>query len=288
MLNRFHLHIYLSVTLFIMLSLVTVSHAAIMMSGKLSYNYDTSPGSTETGTIDLRNSGKEAAEVKLYQEDAPINQEGKVEFVATGEKTHARSNANWLRLSTDRIILQPNQKQTVSYTITVPNDKKLKGSYWSVIHLEPVSKNSPESDLKQATNDDKKTGKKDITFRIQQKMRYAVQIRTHIGDDSAANLVFSDPKINKDDKGERHFYIDIKNTDIRYSRPELHVDVFDKKGTFVKKLEGKTRGLYPQARKTFDVDMSSLAPGQYKGLIAAEDDVTGQIFGSDINLTVNP
>lgn len=263
---------------------MTVSHATIMMSGKLSYNYNTSAGNTITGSIELRNAGKEAAEVKLYQEDAPINADGKMAFVPTGKTSHVRSNAAWLSLSSDRLVLPPNKSQLVTYTIDVPNNQALKGSYWSVIHIEPVSKKSPESQLAQQDNENKK----DITFRIQQKMRYAVQIRTHIGDDNAANLVFSEPKIDKDDKGERHFYIDIENKNIQYSSPALRLDVFDQKGNLVKKLEGKTRGLYPQAKKTFAVNMAGLKPGQYKGLVAAEDNFTGQIFGSDINLTVKP
>lgn len=263
-------------------SLISFSQAAIMMKGKLSYSYNTNPGNTITGTIELRNAGKEAAEVKFYQEDARINKDGKVEFVATGGTSHSRSNATWVRLNTDRIVLPAGKSQTVVYTIDVPNDSKLKGSYWSVIHVEPVSKKSPESQLAQQSTD------KDITFRIQQKMRYAIQIRTHIGTDNKANLVFSAPNIDKNAQGKRHFYIDIENTNIQYSRPEFSLDVFDKKGNLLKKLEGKSRGLYPQAKKTFTVNISALAPGQYKGLIAAEDDFTGQVFGSDINLTVNP
>ncbi|MGB5597567.1 MAG: hypothetical protein WBM66_02535 [Thiothrix litoralis] len=255
------------------------AQAAVMLSGGLSHEYTLNPGGTVTGMLELKNTGNEPAEVKIYQEDVKVNADGSTQYTP-GNGSHQRSNANWIALGTDRVILDPGASQNVPYTLHVPNSK-LQGSYWSMLMLEPVSKTSRESQLAQTPTD-----KPSLT--IHQKVRYAVQILTNIGNQGSSNLTFAAPAVARDAQGVRWFSVDVSNTGTRQSRPKVSLDVFDANGNSVGKFEAETHGLYTGEREAFNINLNNLQPGNYKALLAAEDNNSGQMFGSDINLNIQP
>ncbi len=275
-----HLTIKLAATALLCLPWLP-AQATVMLAGGLSHEYKLQPGGTMTGQLELRNTGKQPVEIKLYQEDVRIRADGSTEYVP-GSGSHARSNAAWISLPTDRIVLAPGAKQPIAYTLQVPNQANLAGSYWSSLVLEPVSNRSPESQLKTPQSPDKP----DIT--IQQRVRYAVQVVTNIGNQGQANLTFSPPKISKTAKGQRQFQVDVRNTGNQFSRPKVWLDVFSPQGQEMGRFEADTHGLYAGERESFQLNIASLPPGQYKGLLAAEDNGSGQVFGSDINLNIQP
>lgn len=258
----------------------TPAQAAVMLSGGLSHEYTVNPGSTVTGTLELRNTGNEPAEVKIYQEDVKVKADGSTEYTP-GSGSHARSNAGWIALGSDRVILDPGASQSIPYTLRIPQGGNLQGSYWSMLMLEPVSKSSRESQLAAPASD-----KPSLT--IHQKVRYAVQILTDVGNQGTTNLSFATPQIARDAQGQRLFNIDVNNTGTRHSRPKVWLDVFDANGSSIGKFEADTHGLYAGERETFAINLNSLQPGNYKALMAAEDNRSGQVFGSDINLTIQP
>lgn len=258
---------------------VNPAHAAVMLSGGLSHEYSVNPGSSVSGVLELKNTGNEPTEVKIYQEDVKVNADGSTEYVH-GNGSHKRSNANWINLSTDRIMLSPGASQSVPYTLQVPSSD-LSGSYWSMVMLEPVSNKSRESQLAAP-----ETEKPSLT--IHQKVRYAVQILTNVGNQGAANLAFDPPNVEKDANGNRFFNVAIRNTGTHHSRPEVWLDVFNAQGDNIGKLAAETHGLYSGEREMFNINLDSLKVGSYKALLAAKDNNSGQVFGSDINLTVQP
>lgn len=253
------------------------AYAAVMLNGGLSHEYTVNPGGTVSGVLELKNTSNEPAEVKIYQEDVKVKADGSTEY-APGTGSHARSNANWISLGTDRVMLAPGASQTVAYTLQVPGGN-VSGSYWSMLMLEPVSNKSPESQLAPATSDKP-------TLTIHQKVRYAVQVLTNVGNQAAANLVFDAPQVAKDSQGGRAFHVNVKNTGTRHSRPKVWLDVFSTDGNNVGKFEADTHGLYANEREAFSIALNDLQPGNYKALLAAEDNNGGQVFGSDVNLTI--
>jgi hypothetical protein len=254
------------------------AQAAVMLSGGLTHEYNVNPGSTVSGVLELKNTGNEAAEVKIYQEDVKVNAAGSTEYTP-GNGSHARSNANWINLGTDRVTLAPGASQSVPYTLQVPGGN-LQGSYWSMLMLEPVSNSSRESQLAPQTE------KPGLT--IHQKVRYAVQVLANVGNQATANLKFEAPQVTKDGKGGRAFHVAIANTGNRHSRPKVWLDVFGADGSNAGKFSAETHGLYAGEREMFSINLSDLSPGNYKALLAAEDNNNGQMFGSDINLTIKP
>lgn len=255
------------------------AHAAVMLTGGLSHEYTVNPGGTVSGVLELKNTGKEAAEVKIYQEDVKIQADGSTEY-APANGSHNRSNAKWINIGTDRVMLEPGASQSVPYTLQVP-DGNLSGSYWSMLMLEPVSNKSRESQLAAPATDKP-------TLTIHQKMRYAVQVLTTVGNQGKANLTFDVPNVEKDGNGGRAFNFAMRNTGTRHSRPKVWLDVFSSSGESIGRFEAETRGLYNGEREAFSIPLNKLSPGSYKALLAAEDNNSGQMFGSDVNLTIQP
>lgn len=255
------------------------AHAGVMLTGGLTHEYNVNAGSSVNGALELKNMGNEPAEVKIYQEDIKIKADGETEY-APGTGNHPRSNAGWLSLGTDRVTLAPGSSQTIPYTLKVPAGDELQGSYWSMLMVEPVSSSSRESQLAPAND------KPSLT--IQQKVRYAIQVLTNIGNQGAANLTFADPKVARNEQGTRQLSVNITNTGNLYSRPKVWLDVFDAQGTSKGKLSAEAHGLYAGERETFAIALNDLQPGNYKALLAAEDNNSGQVFGSDIQLAIQP
>lgn len=248
------------------------ANADVMLNGDLTQEFNVTPGQTINGVLELSNSGRETAEVKIYQEDSAPD---------GGNRGHGRSNKSWIRLSSDRVVLPPNGRQKVAYTLQVPAGSSV-GTFWSMVMLEPVSADSREAQAPQPSNDPDK-----FTVHIEQNVRYAVAILTHIGN-GAANLVFANPKVEKNEKGQRVLGIDVQNTGNRHSRPVVTLEVFSANGQPVASLKGESMGLVPGGKKRFEVNLSSLKPGTYKSLLAAEDKNSGKSFGADVALTVQP
>jgi hypothetical protein len=251
---------------------VSLSEAAVILTGGLTHQHEVAGGQQITGMFHLRNNGRAPAEIKLYQEDSAPR---------AGNKAHSRSNKAWIRLSTDRLLLAPGASRKITYTLHVPKDAR-QGTYWSLIHLEPVSKKSRESQVKKKPNDGKS-----FTVSVLKKIRYAVNIMAHI-QGGRPNLVFSAPKIDNDPKGSKRFSMAIQNTGNRFSRPVISLEVFNSAGKAIRTLKGDSRGVYPSIKKRYTVKLTGLAPGQYKALFVAEDSHSGKTFGANVNLTVKP
>lgn len=146
--------------------------------------------------------------------------------------------------------------------------------------LEPVSNKSRESQLAAP-----ETEKPSLT--IHQKVRYAVQILTNVGNKERL-ILHSIPPTWKKMPTVIAFNVAIRNTGTRHSRPEVWLDVFNAQGDNIGKLAAETHGLYSGEREMFNINLDSLKVGSYKALLAAKDNNSGQVFGSDINLTVQP
>ncbi len=264
----------------LLFSVFNAAQAAVMLTGGLSHEYNLQPGGSVSGVLELRNAGKEYAEVKIYQEDVRISPQGKPEFVP-GTGGHARSNANWIDLEKDRVVLAPGARQKIAYTLNVPQHNVKPGSYWSSLMLEPIAKQSAESRLyPQDPN------KPDI--KIQQTVRYAVRVLTDIGNQGGADLSIEPPRIEKSAAGERWFSVDIRNQGNRFTRPNVWLDVFDQQGIKIGKFTAQPHAMYAGEKENFRINIAGLRAGSYKGLLAAEDNRSGQVFGSDIKLNIKP
>jgi hypothetical protein len=146
--------------------------AGISIEGGLTHEKVSTVGDTYQGEIAIRNQEDTPQELKIYQTDYRFNYEGETIYGEPGKD--ARSNARWITFSPSRLTIPPKEKAIISYTIIVPGDQPLVGTFWSMLMIEGLPMGSQESAI------DKK--EKKLSMGITQIMRYAVQVVTHIGD----------------------------------------------------------------------------------------------------------
>lgn len=241
--------------------------AGIMLTGGYTHTHELASGGVARGLFTLKNTGKKAAEVKLYMEDSQ------------NAKRNGHSNLSWVSLSLNHLIIPPGGAKNVTYTINSPSGKV--GTYWSSLIVEPINNTSRESEQRNPN--------KQITVSIEQIIRHAITIVTNFKG-GQANVVFSAPKMERDPKtGKRMFSLVAYNTGTAWVGQGVQswIDVYDNKGNSLGKLRGKSKGLFPKVKKRFSVDINQLKSGQYKGLFAIAPK-NGQMFGADVNINIQP
>jgi P pilus assembly chaperone PapD len=249
------------------------SHAAIIVTGSLTHELEVAPGGSYEASIDVLNQGNDPQEVRAYQTDYSFSADGSVMYGDPGKLT--RSNARWLTVSPRQFTIPPNETMQIRLTVQVPNDAAMTGTYWSVVMVEPVPPGSPES----SSPAPKQTG-----MGINQVLRYAVQVVTHLGSSGTRQLKFSQLRLTAEND-KRFLVVDVQDTGERWLRGSLSVDLFDSAGKHVVKLDGGTQRMYPGTSVRFSVDLAGVQEAAYKALIVV-DCGGNDVFGANVNLVL--
>lgn len=245
----------------------------IGLVGDLVHQFTVAPGQVYEGLLVLTNPGDEPEEVRLYQYDYVSDAEGRGVYSEPGK--HPRSNAAWLRLGQDRVVVPPGQQVAVAYTVRVPQDATLKGTYWSVIIVEPVEAN--------VTAPAEASPGPRIAMR--QVWRYAVHVVTDIGATGQVRLTFAQPRLVKDREGNFVFQVDLVNDGERWLQPAVWLELYDQRGASVGRFEGLYRRLYPGSSGRQRIPLGRLTPGSYQALLVA-DNGDAQVFAARYTFTV--
>lgn len=250
--------------------------AGIHVEGSLYQEKNTSPGAVYRGTIAIRNSGGTPVQAKLYGTDYSFAADGSNQYGAPGKLP--RSNGGWLRLSQEQLTIPAQGVASVQYEVSVPADDTLKGSYWSMIMIEPLS--AAES------ADDPALKKGQARAALTAVTRYAVQIASDIGETGRRELRFDNPRLVESRDGKKILTVDVGNTGERSLNPQISLDLHSAEGGAVRKVTGSRQRLYPASSARFQLDVSTIPAGAYRALVTADaggDDV----FGSQFELTIH-
>ena len=152
---------------FILLFLFLITQCDALQVGDLSYIEVFKSGESRQVKVTLTNDTDHSEIVNFTLSDYGCNPEGQHFFESPG--TFPRSNASWITLNSLREEIPANSKSDMYFTINAPNDPNLKGSYWSVLLIEPAD---PIQTLK-----DSKDG-----LQLFVKIRFAYHIVTNIGE----------------------------------------------------------------------------------------------------------
>ncbi len=239
--------------------------------GELTQQFTLAPGARIRGEIRIENQGDEAGDVKIYLADYLHYSDGRNLFTKPG--TVERSNTPWFSLSPSQSIIQPKEILKVEYTISVPADPKLRGTYWSLIMIEPVPK---------ALLTPPPASKEEATMQVVTVIRHAVQMITNIGKDGEAKIVFKDRQLVKEE-GRRVLKLDLENTGEKFLVPHVWAELFDAKGQSTGQIDGSNSRIYPGCSARFEMDLSKLAPGSYKAVVVA-DNGDENVFGANYTL----
>ena len=247
--------------------------AQVSIVGELSQDKDVKPGSEYSGSVVIRNDTNEPQEAKVYQTDYSFQWNGSNNYGDPG--TLPRSNARWITFSPSFVTLPPLGTVTVNYTLTIPKDTVLSGTYWSMLMVEGVPRGSAESSMPQK---DQKA-----QMGIMQTIRYGIQIASTIANTGSKKIRFLAANIFAKEDGKRILQIDIENTGDIGIRPDVYVELFSDQGVSLGKFPGVKYRMYPGTSVRQSIDVSSIAKGTYKALVVVD---TGgdDVFGSQYTL----
>ena len=124
-------------TLFFIFLITCGADANVSVDGALVYERTAKAGETYLGFIIIKNTSDEPQEAKIYLAYYLFFFDGKVNYGEPGKDP--RSNANWITFSPHQPIIPANDNLEVRYTIKVPDNKSLSGTYWSLLMVEGIS-----------------------------------------------------------------------------------------------------------------------------------------------------
>jgi hypothetical protein len=228
-------------------------------------------GETYTGRIVISNPTTSPQAVRIYQTDYSFKADGTSEFPDPGSTP--RSNAKWVVPQTQRITVPPRSEVTVPYTVVVPQNDSLRGTYWSQIMVE-AAESAPGSANGRGSQ---------AQVGIGSIIRYGIQVATHIGASGARSIKFEKPTAGHDSTGSATLDLDVISTGERGVRPKFSAEVYDATGA-VKAKASQTRGLvYPATSFRQHFDFGSLPAGTYKVVVFA-DIGAPQVFASQFTI----
>lgn len=247
------------------------AHAQVSVRGDLHRELEVLPGTTHSGTIVLENYDTKPAEVKLYQTDYRTESPGQNFYETPG--SHPRSNAGWISISPMRFTIPAGETYSVTYVLEVPADPDLTGSYWSVLMIEAIPPESPES----AEADPNQSTVGIITV-----IRYAFGFVTHIGTTGTAQPEIVNATLTLVD-GTPTLGVDVMNAGTRVLLLEIHAELYDAQGALVATREGVGRRSYPGSTRRHDIPLGDIPTGPYTALVII-DAGYNNVFGASLSI----
>lgn len=253
-----------------LLVLSTVASAGVNVEGSLSEERAAQPGEIYRGTLAIRNSGAMPIEVKIYQTDYSFDANGRNDYAAPGSLP--RSNARWIRPGQPQFRIAPGQTVQAPYEVRVPDVRSLKGTYWSMLMVEPL-----------APSESAATAEKN-TVQLAQVIRYAVQIVTEVGTGAEPALTFSRPAADVL-KERKIFSLDVGNNGERWIRSRFWLELHAIDGRPVAKIDGERHRIYPGTSIRARFDITAVPPGRYRALLVA-DGAGDDLYGTELQIDV--
>jgi len=261
------------IILFLLLSFQT-SYGSVVVVGGLTHEKSAKPGETYQGILFLKNDDDTPSEVRLYLTDYTYSADGKSVYGKPG--TESRSNAEWITFSPQRLIIAPKDTTPVNYTVKVPDKADVKGTYWSMLMVEPLAE-TPAPDVS-------KTGKEKAKVGIQTLIRYGIQMITQMPENGEKNLSFPDKRLLTKE-GRILFQLDVANTGERSVSPLIWAELYNKDGAYIGRYESRRMRILPGCSVCHEVDLTGVPKGNYKALVVA-DNGDENVFGAEYNLSI--
>lgn len=245
------------------------SPAQIAVVGNTVEERVSAPGESYVGTIVVRNLTPQDQPVRIYQTDYLFFADGTSHFGETGSA--ARSNGGWITPTVRSLLVPPASEMTVSYTVRVPANDSLVGTYWSAIMVEGA-----------ATEAGRSSGARPQVG-VGAVVRYAVQVATHIRASGSRKVSFADSRFLTNPDSSQSFELDVKNEGDRAYRPALWIEVYDEQGTLRANARQERGLLYPGTSLKQTFALGRLPAGVYRAIVFA-DSGEDAVFASQFTL----
>lgn len=239
----------------------------------LTHEAKAGPGQTYETVIIVKNFGDQQARIKVYQADYHFYSDGRQLYSEPGKLE--RSNADWITFYPRNELLSPQESVELKCVVNIPEEGALCGTYWSLLMVEPVPDTQTGVDAAQ---------KEQVSYGINQVLRYAIQIITHIQETGIRQIKFADTVLMKEDE-RTILQVDVENTGERWLRPVLYVELYGEQGEHMGKYEGGKWRIYPGTSVRYRVDLKTLNAGNYKAMIIV-DNLDEYVFGAEYDLKI--
>ncbi|OJU80001.1 MAG: hypothetical protein BGO10_06840 [Chlamydia sp. 32-24] len=237
-----------------------------VIQGELFFSKDVQPKQKLQSSITLSNDQAIPKEIHLKLVDYSYNANGETFFLKPGTLT--RSNAAWIKLQKDHVILPPHSTQEIFYTIHVPNDPLLQGTYWSLILVEPQINALP-------------TPNEQLNLLVQ--VRYGFQILCHIGQ-GIGKLKFIKKELQTREN-KSFITFDVHNSGEIYLKPKIILKIFDEQGKLFKTFSTNEEKIYPETSVRYSIELKGLPSNTYTAF-SILDAGKKQIFTEQFKLQV--
>jgi hypothetical protein len=253
---------------------ITPVAAQVSVEGNTVREHQAQPGDTYSGSFVVVNSSDEPQQAKLYQTDYFTSADGTNLYGAPG--TSPRSNARWVGMPSLALVIPPRSSREVSFSVTVPTGSTLAGTYWSMVMVEGVPRGSSESTLPDVAHHK-------VQAAVVARIRYAVQIVTHVGGDARVQAKFEAPAVHASADGTKVLQLDVLNTGVRSFTPAFALELFAQDGTRVKAASAAREITYPGTSIRQQFNLGALPPGTYRALVTL-DAGADAVFGAQYTL----
>lgn len=234
------------------------------------------PGETVEGYIIAQNTEEITQEVVLKKGDFRIREDETMQFLMEKDPENEWSMQDWVELTDNNVILEPNQGQRLKYTVTIPGDAKSQSYYGTIF----VSSRTPGTES---------GGGVGISTNI------AHLILLEVTGDLKTDIELQSFTIDKKQYGtaekEVRFETVLFNSGNTHTAPSGTITIKDSENTFIDEFfinEDKFNSL-PSRQKTI-VERWSYAevdPGAYTAYLHGET-VDGQIFSGELKFEIQP
>jgi len=229
------------------------SKASIEVVGSLRQVHKGMAGDTYKGEIKIQNTGATDQEIKAYQTDLMYDYKEFTYYDAPGSQK--RSNAKWIKFGPKTAVVKAHTSIFLQYTVTIPHDNSLKGTYWSILMVEGVTPIKP-SQAGQVT--------------INTVVRYAIQVVTNLKDQGTGKLTFLKPTLVKEGN-KLYLAVDMQNKGDHYIAPDMVMKLFNGSGSLVKEITAPRKGIFPNCSTRFRLNLDGIKSGRtYQTVIVAQ------------------
>lgn len=255
----------------------TPAASQISVRSPLSDDRIVQPGSSYEGAILIRNETAELQEVKVYQTDYSFHGDGTNEYGEPGSAS--RSNASWIQFAPHHLTIPPGETVPVHYEVAVPKNEsgELHGTYWSMLMVEAIPRESPESTLSEQEEEQR--------YGVRQIMRYGIQVATHLPDNETAQLDIDDPGLISDPTVGPTLEFTVENQGSSLLQPDVWIDLYDVDGNSFGRVDGSRNRIYPDTSVRQRIALGSLERGTYKAMVFV-DAAEGGVFGAEYDLDI--
>ena len=248
---------------------LNTSYSSVVILNGLTHIKPGVAGQTVYGEVVLANTTNIEQRITFELFDAIYSCETGRSFIKN--HPHNNSSTNWFAGALMDKVLAPKEKYIYKYSITIPNDTNLKGSFWTTLMV------NVEKPIKEQVID--KIG-------IDTKVRYGIRILTDVNYYDEVKLDFKTIDVKEDINSiQKALAVNINNQNKFIEEVKLTLEVYDVNGNPVLSNDSKKYKVFPNTCKEFLLDISALPKGEYQCIVIA--DSREELVGTNVNLSID-